>query len=212
MALGSFYIYDRMNSTYYIEYTENGSVDYKVRYQKNSFFEEEWIGSGQSYVTYLIEEISADFKYVIDMDAENVGFDYSYDVEAQLIVSDKDTGDHLFAPKETLVPAVVRGLDSTDGFAVSDSVSIDFNKYNALAHQFVTVYGLRNATSMLVVSMNVEVISRCDEFESNNENNYVISLNIPLGDDNFSISSSTSVSGEEGSKVLACKGSICSVS
>ena len=49
IALTSFVVYDRMNRTYYIEYTENGSVDYKVQYVENNFFEEEWIGSGQSF-------------------------------------------------------------------------------------------------------------------------------------------------------------------
>ena len=205
IALGSFFIYDRMNRTYYIEYTESGSVDYKVQYKENNFFDEEWIGSGQSYVTSLIKGMQADFKYVLDMDALNVGFDYTYDVTAQLIISDKDTGDHIFDPTEVILAEKKGVVSRADGFTVRESVFVDFNKYNSLAHNFVNVYGLKNATSMLVVSMNVEVLSRCDEFETNNENNYSVSLNIPLMEDNFSMFSSSSAPAGE-SKVLACKG------
>jgi len=207
IALGSFLVFERMNRTYYIEYTENGGVDYSVQYKNNNFFEEEWIGSGQSYVTSLINGMKADFKYVLAMDAINVGFDYTYDITAQLIVSDKDTGDHIFDPTEVILPDKKGVVTSTHGFNIKESVFIDFNKYNSLAHNFVQVYGLNNATSMLVVSMNVEVLSRCDEFENNNENNYSISLNIPLMEENFSMFSSSSTPASE-SKVLACKGAI----
>ena len=207
IALGSFLIYDRMNRTYYIEYTEGSSVDYQVQYKSNSFFEEEWIGSGQSYVTSLIKGMQTDFKYTLDMDTANVGFDYSYDITAQVIVQDKDTGDHIFDPVELLLPETTKTVKRSDGFTIKESVSVDFNKYNALAHQFVTAYGLKNTTSTLVVSMNVHVLSQCDEFETNNANSYSFSLNIPLCKENFSMHTSSSVPDGE-SKVLACKGAV----
>lgn len=205
IALGSFLVYDRMNRAYYIEYTENGNVDYAVQYKDNGFYGEEWIGPGQSYVTSLVKLMNVKFKYQLNMDSNNVGFDYTYDVKAQLIVSDKTTGDHIFDPTDIIVDQTAGSVNSSDGFTIGKDVDIDFNKYNSLAHQFVTAYGLKNATSMLVVTMNVSVLSTCDEFESNNENNYSISLNIPLMEENFSMhTSSSSPAGE--SKVLACKG------
>lgn len=207
IALGSFLVYDRMNRTYYIEYTENGSVDYKVKYEDNSFFEEEWIGSGQSYVSSLVEGIQADFKYALNMDTSNVGFDYTYGITAQLIVSDKSTGDHIFDPTDVILPDTTIGVRLTDSFVIHESVFVDFEKYEALAHRFVETYGLNNATSMLVVTLNVDVLSSSNEFETNNENSYSVSLNIPLGEENFSMHSSSSVPAGE-SKVLACQGAI----
>ena len=35
-ALTFFIVYDRMNRTYYIEYTESGKVDYKVNLKENN--------------------------------------------------------------------------------------------------------------------------------------------------------------------------------
>ena len=66
IAFGSFLIYNRMNRTYYIEYTEKGTIDYKVQYKENEFFDEVWIGKDQTYISSLIEGISADFGYPSD--------------------------------------------------------------------------------------------------------------------------------------------------
>lgn len=207
IALGSFLVYDRMNRTYYIEYTESGSSDYKVQYKSNGFFEEEWIDSGQSYVSSLVNGIQADFNYALNMDTANVEFDYTYGIVARLIVSDKTSGDPIFDPTDVLLPDTTVGVRSTDSITVEEGVFVDFNKYNSLAHQFVEAYGLSNATSMLVVTLHVDVLSQSDEFENSNENSYSVSLNIPLGEKNFSIFSSSSAPEGE-SKVLACKGAV----
>ena len=207
IALTSFIVYDRMNRTYYVEYTENSSVNYKVQYVPNNFFDKEYIGSGQSYVTSLVNAVEARFDYRLDMDRANVGFDYTYSVEAQLVVADKSTGDHIFDPIEEIIPSTTVSARNTDKIVIEKAVDIDFNKYNSQAHNFITAYGLKNATATLLVTMNVNVISQCDEFETNNENNHSISLVIPLGEENFSITNTSSAPSGE-SKVLACKGMI----
>ena len=96
LALGSFFIYDQMNRTYYIEYTESSHIDYKVQYAENPFFKEEWIGSGQAYIASLIQGVEANFTYGLDMDAVNVGFHYHYNVEAKLLIADKDSGKNCY--------------------------------------------------------------------------------------------------------------------
>ena len=63
VTVASFLTYNRLNRTYYVEYTEKGGIDYAVQYKENDFFDEEWIGSGQSYVSELISSIRADFSY-----------------------------------------------------------------------------------------------------------------------------------------------------
>ena len=37
IAIGSFFIYNKMNRTYYVEYTEKGSIEYMVKYGENEF-------------------------------------------------------------------------------------------------------------------------------------------------------------------------------
>ena len=207
VALGSFYLYGKMSEEYFIEYTENGSIDYKVQYKENSFFEEEWIDKGQSYVSSLVNGIATTFKYKLNMGASDVAFDYSYDVIAHLVVSDKKTGDHIFDPMDELLAEKTKSVNGSRGFTINEIVNVDFAKYNSLAYNFITAYGLKNATAMLVVSMKVDVVSKCDSFSNNNVNSYTISMNVPLLEENFSIHSTASAPSGE-TKVLACNGTV----
>ena len=207
-ALTFFVIYDRMNRTYYIEYKENGSVDYKVNLKENNFFEEDSVGAGQSYVASLIENIVADFKYNLQIDNESVEFEYVYSVDAQLIVANKDTGDYIYKPVYNLVPETKAKVTDRDSLKFGTSVPIDYNHFNKIATSFVNAYGLRDTTSTLVVTMNVNVISTCSEFEnSSNKNVYFTALNIPLAEENFSMFI-TSSNTENQSKVLACSNGV----
>ena len=49
LALAGFVIYERMNRTYYIEYSETGSIDYKVYLKENNFFEVLRVKPDQAY-------------------------------------------------------------------------------------------------------------------------------------------------------------------
>lgn len=207
IALGSFLIFDRMNRTYYIEYTEGGSADYDVHYKVNDHFEKDWIEAGQSYVSSLIDIINTQFSYRLDMNQVNVGFDYSYGITAQLIVADKTTGDHIYDPVEVLLPETKESITHDDSLTIYQSANVDFAKYNRMAHQFISSYDLKNADAYILVTMKVNVISQCDQFESNNENNYTISLVVPLCEQNFSINSTASAPSGE-TKVLACRGGV----
>ena len=208
ICLSFFAVYSKMNKTYYIEYTENGQVDYKVNLKENNFFEEDAVGAGQSYVSSLIENIVANFKYNLEIDNDNVEFEYVYSVDAQLIVANKDTGDYIYKPSYNLVPETKATVKDRDSINFGTSVTIDYNKYNSLANTFVNTYGLKDTSSTLVVTMNVKVISTCSEFEnSSNENSYFTSLNIPLIEENFSMFT-TSSNTENQSKVLACSNGV----
>ena len=207
LALAGFVIYERMNRTYYIEYSETGSIDYKVYLKENNFFEEDFVGKDQSYVSSLIKHISADFTYGLDMDAENVGFDYTYRVDAQLVVANKSTGDHIYKPVFELLPETRKSVSRGNELDITQNVTIDYNKYNALATEFINAYGLKDVTATLVVTMTVDVLSSCDEFEDSNANSYFVSLNVPLAEENFSIFSTSSTTEGE-SKVLACSGAV----
>ena len=207
IALSCFAVYHRMNRTYFIEYTENANLDYKVFLKDNEFYDEEYIGSGHSYVSSLIEKVNADFVYKLDLNAEKVKFDYTYKVYAQLIIANTDTGDHIYDPIYDIVPETKETSKKGNNLNIKESVAIDYSKYNALAQEFVDAYGLKRTTSTLVVTMAVNVLSSCDELTDSNDNSYFISLHIPLVEDNFSMFT-TSTNNESDTKVLACRGPV----
>lgn len=203
IALSSFIVYNRMDRTYYIHYTENGNVDYKVHLKENEFFEDEWVGKDQAYISSLINNIVADFQYKLNMDTSNVSFDYSYGINAQLVIADRDSGAAIFDPTYVLVPKTNVTVNKGNSITINESVEVDYVRYNELAKSFINTYDLKSVTSTLVVKLDVEVLSQCDAFEENSENTYTIALNIPLNANTVKIKLTSGVPAAE-SKVLAC--------
>ena len=207
LSLGSFWVYDRMNRTYYIEYTEHSNIEYKVQYKDTSFFEEEWLEKDKAYISFLVQNITADFNYNLNMDTSNVGFDSTYRIDALLSVADKDSGNPYYTVEENLLAEKKVSTVRSPELAISEQVSVDFVKFNDIATSFIGAYGLKNASAYLTVTLKVDVLSSCSEFEQNNENSYSTSIVIPLAEETFSIESTSSVPESE-SKVLACSNSV----
>lgn len=205
IALGSFLIYDSMNRTYYIEYTEHSNIDYRVQYKENEFFEEEWVEKDQEYISSLVNGIVADFQYKLNMDAVGVGFEYNYKIDATVLIADKESGKPYRTYTENILPLTNAGARRSNSVEVNESVFVDYNKYNAMAIEFVDTYFLKNATSTLIITLDVEVLSTSDKFQEINENKYSTSLNIPLTEETFSMHTTSSVPQDE-SKVLAYTG------
>lgn len=201
IALGSFFVYDRMNRTYFIEYTENSTIDYQVIYQENEYFDDLIRGKDQTYIAHLIDHITADFQYQMNMDAANVDFEYGYSILAQLVVEDKDTGKPYYTAEEQLLPCTQQTAHGGSKVEIQEQVEIDFPKFNAIAEEFMTAYDLKNATATLIVTLDVQMLSSCDQFEKNNENAYSTDIRIPLNELTMDIVSTASAPATE-SKVL----------
>ena len=205
LALSMFALYSRMNQTYYIEYTEKSNIDYKVQYKETPFFEEEWIEKDQAYISSLVNSIIADFNYRMDMGTSNISFDYKYQINANLLITDKSTGNVYYTVQENLLPEKSGVAKKTSTLRIGESVAIDYVKFNEIATSFTDIYDLKSATCALVVTLDVEVLSSAEQFEEGNQNRYSTSLNIPLDEDTFSIHTSSSVPQSE-SRVIAYKG------
>ena len=205
IALASFLIYDRMNDTYYIEYTENSSVDYKVQYKENDYFDEEWIDKENEYISNLVESMTADFRYKLNMQTNGVGFEYKYKIDATLLISDKTSGRPYRSVTENILPLTTASVKSGNSIEIRESVDIDFNKFHSEASSFVETYALKNSSSTLIVTLDVEVVSTFKTFQESNENKYSTSMNIPVALETFGIEITSSVPTSE-SKVLAYSG------
>lgn len=202
IAAGSFLIFNEMNRTYYVHYTEKGGVDYKVHYRENDFFEEEWIGRDQAYVTSLVDNMQAEFKYDLVMDTDKVSFEYRYSISAQVRIVDKHSGAPFYAPSYELLPEQTATAKS-NRLRIREQLYVDFVTYNREAKSFVDAYGLDNADCTLLVTLYVNVLGACEEFEEDSENSYFVTLNVPLNDETFSMFHTSSIDEGE-SKVLTC--------
>ena len=63
IALSSFVVFDRVNREYYIEYSEEGNIDYEVFLNENEFFEGDSVGEDRAYISSLINNINASLKH-----------------------------------------------------------------------------------------------------------------------------------------------------
>ena len=201
----SAFAYVDLSKTYYIDYTENSDIDYKVWLKPNNHYDSEWLDEGQAYVASLIDSVKADFKYKLTMDTTDVAFDSVYNVTAQLIIVDNTTKVNIFDPTYTLVADTPVTQDSSSSLVISQPVEINYDTYNNLANDFIETYKLTDTTCTLVVTMNVGVNGSSDAFVGSADNQHKVSLNIPLARTTLDIEMTSSVSSGE-NKVLALKG------
>ena len=208
IALGCFLTYNRLDRTYYIEYTEDSRTGYQVIYQENEYFDDLIRGEDQTYIAHLIDHITADFEYQMNMDASSVSLDYSYNILAQLVVEDKDTGKPYYTVEEALLPCTQKAVTDSDKVKIQEQVTIDFPKFNQIASDFMTAYDLKNATATLIVTLKVQMLSTCDQLDKCNENSYFTDIRIPLNELTMDINCTTSAAETE-QKVLTYQNVAC---
>lgn len=207
ISIGFLITYYRLNQTYYIPYTEDGSVDYRVQLKENDFFEDEWQNAGQMYVASLIDHISADFKYYLVMGEEDVSYEYVYRVDAKLEIADTKTGAAIYQPTYPLVEEQRFTQSGKNNLVILQNVKVDYAHYNEQAARFVQTYQLTNATSTLVLQMKIDVVGNCDSFEKNSSNEYLLTLRVPLTEQTVDIKMTSTVP-EKDSRVLACSNGV----
>ena len=203
ILLGSFITYYRVNKTYYIDYTERGNVEHKVKLKENEFYDSEWADGDQAYIATLIDSVVADFDYELTMATEGVDYEYAYRIEAQLNVIDNDSDVAIFDPVYSLKDEQRATQSSSNKLEINEQIVIDYARYNDIADRFVKTYDLNDTTSYLSVRMHIDVVGYSDQFQEDSENEYVVALNIPLTSKTVNIEMTSTVPDGE-SKVLAC--------
>ena len=188
IALISFFAYHRINRTQLIEYTERGAVDYRVQYADNAFFSDEWIENDRTYISSLVEAMAADFTYNLDTSSSEMKYNYSYAITAKLLVANKNDGTPYYVCEEQLGSQKSGVVKNQESLKITESVDIDYVKYDTIARAFVGTYGLENAASCtLIVTLDVTTLCTNNGFENVNEVKYSTSLNIPLAVHSISI-------------------------
>ncbi len=193
--------YIKLNKNTYVYYSESGDVLYRAYLADNEFYEQEYLNGQHAYVSELIDKITGDFSYDLALDTSDVSFKYSYYIEAKVIVSDKDTGAHIYDPSFIVLP---EKTVETHGncLKIREHVSIDYKEYESLAAKFVGAYRLENVEQKLSVKMHVNVLGASESFASDSSGQYEVELKIPLNAKTVKPTVSTSVAAGE-QKILA---------
>lgn len=174
------FIFVNKNRDYSVSYQEKSNVDYKVYLKSNDFFDEKYLGIDNQYIASLINYIDANFKYEISMKEKNVDYKYSYRIEALVNVSEAKGSKPLYTKTTELLKIDEKSASSKDNVSINERININYNQYNDLIKQFVSIYKLDDISSTLTVSMFIDVVGSCEDFETDSNNESVISLVIPL--------------------------------
>ena len=171
-------LYIESNKIRYIKYSEQGNVDYKVYLKKNNFFEEKYLEENKEYISSLIDNVKANFKYNLSIEKENIINKYTYKIVSNVKVTDKTTKKNLYDKTEILVPEKEFYIKEKE-INIKEPVEIDYNKYNDLINNFINIYEVGNIESNLTVNMIINIENSTENFkEQNNES--IITLRIPL--------------------------------
>lgn len=180
LSISFLVIYINKNKDYVVNYKESSNVDYKVYLKDNKFFDEKYLGLESKYIASLINYIDANFKYQISMDEKDVDYKYSYRIEAHVDVTETKSSKPLYSKTAEIKKVEEKVASSKNNVFINEDLKINYNNYNDLIKQFVSVYGLDDINSTLTYSMYIDVVGSCESFESDSNNESVMSLVIPL--------------------------------
>ena len=204
VSLLSLLVYFEQNKNYYVNYSENGIIDYKVYIKENDFFNNNYLEKNNQYIASLIDYITAEFKYNLSMDEENVNYTYSYRIDAIVDVKEKGTQNSLYNFVETILETNENNSNSNEKVSIQESIQIDYNKYNNLIKKFISVYELDDIESVLTINMYVKAKGSCEEFREDSNNESIMSLSIPLTTRTMAIDISNNMVNAN-DNILVCK-------
>ncbi len=191
------------NKTYYVGYTERSEVDYGVHLKENDFYKDSFLGKDYAYIAALIDKVEASFDYEVVMDSDApIDFTYTYRVDSVVEIKDIATSKVLYAPVYNEV-AEVSKTASGKGVLVEATALVDYDRYNAVAKEFIDKYKLKNVKASVTLQMVVDVTGKSDSFYAEeNVDSYISSISIPLNADTLEITI-TSATPPEGQKILS---------
>ena len=187
LSIYSIYKHITSNITEHITCKENSSINYKVYLKENQFFEKEYAEEKKQYIASLIEYIKADFNYTIDIEKENVDFQYVYGIKAEVNVREKNKENSLYNFSETLLKDKEMSSNGQKNVSINTSVDIDYNHFNDVVKSFINIYKLDNIESNLIIKLYVKAVGSCSEFKDDENIDSVVSLIIPLTEKTMSI-------------------------
>lgn len=166
------------NPNDYIKYGEKSEINYKVFLKKNNFFDEEYLGMNQVYITSLIDYLDIDFNYNLVFEKAQSG-KYKYFISGVMSANTQNNTGNYWKKEYKLSKDFEESFDNLNVVNVFKNIQIDYQKYNDLLLEFKKEFGLTIDASFKVF-LNVTTIVDSDLSEEALEKNSVMSISVPL--------------------------------
>lgn len=182
-AISIFFLY--LGSVFKIEnklsYSEEGNVDYKVYLKSNNDFNTPYLGKGRKYIASLIDHINIDYNYRFKGD-KDMNYTCKYYIVASASVKDGGTDGKLLYDKERYLLNDKTKTVSGKEIALSESIDLDYGEYNKIIEDFTSRYSLSGNSSILNISMKIELTANGGGFSSPINDTSLLELSVPLTD------------------------------
>ena len=110
-------------------YKESSDIDYKVMLKDNEFYEDNYLDKDKGYIASIIDSILiTNYNYKVDF-SEDVDYDYSYKVVAEIDVKDQKNDNNIYHFSEVLSEKK-NSKDRGDIDITISDLSVNFPKYN----------------------------------------------------------------------------------
>lgn len=169
----------------YINYKENGNIDYKVILKDNKFYDSKVLDKNLSYISSLIYKVDIDFDYNFKVDS-SVNGEYSYEIIGVLEIINSKTKEKYFQKEYQLLDEKYSYMDSNNQYEINENIVINYDDYNKIAQKFKTSYNVDTISNFNVI---MKVKRKIDDVSLNNDLNSSsdVKVTIPLSEKTISI-------------------------
>lgn len=197
-----FAIYKFKSKAQYVSYNESSFTDYKVNLKQNDFFIENQLTNNKQYISDLIDNITTNFNYQINIDNKEIEYKYKYRIDAEVVVKEKNTQNILYTKTESLLEEKEYNAQSLS-VNIRESLNVNFSKYNDYIEKFISTYKLDNTENYLNINMHVSVAGDCEEYSESVSKTTTMSVIVPLTQKTISIDVSDNIINTK-NNVLQC--------
>lgn len=162
-----------------IKYKEKSDIDYKVYLKENDFFENEYLGMNETYITSLIDHLDINFNYTLELSDKSDG-KYSYYIKGIISANQANGGTSNYWKKEYVLSETKDiNYKGRDKIEIASNVVINYQDYNSLLNSFKQEYGLAVDGNLKVILVIVNHVTN-EKIERDLLKESDIELNIPL--------------------------------
>ena len=201
-----------MDKDTFIAYTEEGNVDYSVILKNNDIFGSDYdLSEDDMYVASLIDKVNMEFRYKLLM-AQAAKYTYSYSADAQIVIKDSTTKKVIYKGRlnsetdEILPKETVTLSEPKQRLSFGKLLVVDYAAYNARAKEIISALELKGVTCALEVKMSIDVKGSVENVDSEKDDTYHFSLEMPLNTDKVSFSKTSSIPTGENKIIVTNEG------
>ncbi len=166
-----------------IKYNEVGSVHYRVHLNDSTYYGAEYLEEGMQYISSIIDNLELDYKYSANYEKQDK-FDITTNLTANIKIVDTQSGKTIYTKSEL----VKNNKYTKDKADVSEKIILDFKKYNQLANEFKTKYGI-SANCRLTLNYVIQY----KDLKNNIIQSKLMTTDIPLSEQMITISKSEDI-------------------